>query len=297
MFKHRISFYIAILITTTTFCCLIIYRISPINRAPIIHILASSDINEHLSIFDNRASLLPQCRMYQYYDWLKPMYRQPFLSNHLCFTHVHKCGGTTVMNLFKYLYSNQYLDALYHPKDFYEWLFDLKDRDIMLFTFVRDPVDRFISAFYEMKRRHNEMNGNYRKSKESDLKEMRSLLNDMLALKERNEFPWKFDKHLWPQMLFLIDHRGEVLEYNYIGMMDNMEMVLPLFFEQYENVSSEIVSEFLKENIHRDSRSRKHDKVYAKYTEYVSRDDLNDQDERMIRSVYWIDYLCLFPEL
>ena len=136
-----------------------------------------------------------------------------------------------------------------------------------------------------------------RNDRTSDLNEMRSLLDDMVTLKRRNEFPWKFDKHLWPQMLFVIDKYGAVLDFNYIGMMENINVTLPPLLEQYESVPPSVVQEFLRENIHRDSRSRKYDDTYASYDGYVTRDDLGLREQEMIREVYWLDYQCLFPDL
>ena len=131
----------------------------------------------------------------------------------------------------------------------------------------------------------------------SDLIEMRSLLDAMVTLKRQHKFPWKFDKHLWPQMLFLVDNHGDALDFNYIGLMDHINITLSLLFEQYENVPPEIAQGFLNENIHLDSRSRQHDAVYASFTDYVAIADLNEWDLMMIREVYWLDYQCIFPDL
>ena len=281
-------------------------RLSPINTLPIIttnnnNIKYKQNIT-FLPIFDNRAELLQSCSINFYYDFLKPSYRQPYLTRKICYTHVHKCGGTSIMNLFKYLHSNHYIDSLYRPKDVEEWAFDLHSQrnheDIILFTYIRDPIDRFISGFYEMKRRNgeigdrNEDGGN----KTEDLMEIRSLLENMMELKNENKFVWMIDKHLWPQLLFLIDKYGNVLDFNYIGLSENINVTLPRILHQYENVDVDIVKDYLGTTIHHNSRSRMYDEEYAAYKHYVGSTDLSQIDKQIIRELYWLDYQCLFPE-
>eukprot|EP01083_Nonionella_stella_P051847 137685_1 len=253
----------------------VIINISPINVLPSVEVSITNDSHplEYLPIFDNKASLIRSCSISSYYDLLKPSYRQPYVTTTLCYTHVHKCGGTTIMNLFKYLYSNHYIKHLYHPKDFYEWMFDLKDhkQQIILFSYVRDPIHR------------------------NDLMEMRSVLSSMLQSKEKKEFPWHLNKHLWPQMLFLIDKYGTLLDFNYIGLLDHINMTLPWILERYEHVSSDIVQNYLRDHMHKNSRSRAHDELYASYDDYVSTNDLSQHDKQMIEQVYYLDYQCLFP--
>ncbi len=153
----------------------------------------------------------------------------------------------------------------------------------MLFTYVRDPIDRFISGFYEMKRRNNGMKDNMNGNKTEDLNEMRALLSSMMRLKQKNAFIWRMDQHLWPQMLFLVDQYGKLLDFNYIGMLENIEVTLPLIFEQYEHIPSQLVTDYLSNNIYHDSRSRTFDETYASYGHYLTRADINEDDESLIR--------------
>ena len=160
---------------------------------------------------------------------------------------------------------------------------------------MRDPIDRFISGFYEMKHRKHEMDGHRTGNKTAVLIEIRALLSSMMRLKQRNEFIWSVNKHLWPQLLFLIDKYGSILDFNYIGLLDNLNTTLPIIFTMYENIPARIVSDFLNDRLHQ-YRSRTSDSSYIAY-EYITRADLDDTDVHMIRELYWLDYQCLFPNL
>ena len=159
----------------------------------------------------------------------------------------------------------------------------------MLFTYIRDPVDRFISIFYELKQRQWLLHEVPDNDTERDLSEMRWMLNEMMKYKNENRFPWTFDKHLWPQMLFLTNSYGDPFRFNYIGLMENIDDTLPQILQKYQGISSEIVNNTMRYILLDGySRSRKSDQQYM-HKQYVSRDELNSEDLRLIRLLYWLD--------
>ena len=123
---------------------------------------------------------------------------------------------------------------------------------------------------------------------------MRDLLQFMIEPKQNNEFAWNVNKHLWPQLLFLVDQYGNMLQFNYIGLLENINITLPMLFERYEKIPIDVVRQYLNKNISENSRSRKYDKVYSKYNHYIMKQDLNQTDIELIRELYWLDYQCLF---
>lgn len=274
---------------------------------------STTDI-ELLPFPDNKAHLLHSCKIVpSRADILKASFHS--MTDNISYVHVFKCGGTLVQNVLTTLHEQRHIANLhtpgrearhYHLLFARERLFDLGDEDLMLFSYIRDPVERFISAFYEVKRRqtldlfYNAADNDT----EADLSGMRWILNEMQTLKRENNFAWSLenpaswsmDQHFRPQMHFLTDSYGAPFRFNYIGQVDNISVTLPQILQKYQGISPEIVNETMDHVLHDGSRSRKFDEGYVD-KQYVTRDDLSSEDLRLIRQLYWMDYDCLFPEL
>ena len=93
-----------------------------------------------------------------YLDLFKPMLREPTVCANLSYLHVHKCGGTSVIAVMKHLRSERKWSLFESPLDVREWLYRLPRRFVvdhrgLLFTFVRDPLQRFLSSYHEARLR------------------------------------------------------------------------------------------------------------------------------------------------
>merc|ERR1712228_948903 len=86
--------------------------------------------------------------------------------------------------------------------------------DMFLFSFVRDPIDRFLSAFYEVHTRDHIKERLWSKLKVEEyvgIERMRMLLkhfkenidSKMNATQIKTNHLWKGEHHFHPQMLFL----------------------------------------------------------------------------------------------
>ncbi|ETO18270.1 hypothetical protein RFI_19007 [Reticulomyxa filosa] len=241
------------------------------------------------------------CKLKRYLDVLKPSFREPTETSNLTYIHVHKCGGTSIIELYEYLYENGKIPYLYAPHDVVEEFYTItaSKQRYLYYTYVRDPVARMISSYFEIHRRGIGLHFGY------GIAGLRRLLLDMRSRKyKKNGFPWRINHHVWPQMLFLVDKIGNPLPMDYIGRMESMEITLPYLMEHFtaDNNATELI-QYLTEN---QFRSRTKDDSYIseimakpslQKDNTVTVEQLSDEMILWICDLYWIDFYCLDLEL
>ncbi|ETO22822.1 hypothetical protein RFI_14376 [Reticulomyxa filosa] len=241
------------------------------------------------------------CKLKRYLDVLKPSFREPTETSNLTYIHVHKCGGTSIIELYEHLYATGKIPYLYAPHDVVEEFYTItpSKQKYLYYTFVRDPISRMISSYFEIHRRGIGLDFG------QGLTGLGNLLLDMYTRKHKhNEFPWRINHHVWPQMLFLVDKIGNPLPIDYIGRMESMEVTLPYLLEHFTkgNNATQII-EYLATN---QFRSRTKDSNYIneimakpvlQTDTAITIDRLTAQIILLICDLYWIDFYCLDLEL
>eukprot|EP01083_Nonionella_stella_P118304 353152_1 len=187
---------------------------------------------------------------------------------------------------------------------------------MFLFTFVRDPVDRFLSSFYEVHTRSHAADRIWsalQVSQYSGMQRMRKLLE--LYQENINEYMmnsttkiraakiWKGEHHFHPQMLFLWSQRFDFLPFNYIGEMTHFDEAMHMIMDEFSEYFHEHQDEYHRFVKHLRNRQETHSsekfkkkKNYMNVTKrnyYITRDELTDKDIESICEVYWADYICM----
>ncbi|MBW3020094.1 sulfotransferase family protein, partial [Candidatus Woesearchaeota archaeon] len=145
-----------------------------------------------------------------------------FCSNNLIYIHIPKCGTSSVKKMFKLKTEDYFKYKTLNP--------DLKKK-YKMFTVIRNPLDRFVSSFFELLER--------KRSKENNSTIMNKLRTKLLSLIKRNkkkEFHKSnnliknfkifleiveedfFDIHVFPQSKFL-----ENMEIDYYLRLEHLD--------------------------------------------------------------------------
>jgi len=196
-----------------------------------------------------------------------------------------------------------------------------KMSELFLFSFVRDPVDKFLSSFYEVHTRNHSSDRVWRKlevDQYSGIERMRNLLrffrdntrDHMIRRKGyrsghgiRGSTVWRGEPHFHPQMLFLWRRDFQFLPFDYIGEMAQFERALTMILDEFSDHFHEWPEEHgriirhLRRREEEQTKGRYHRKQHyegAVGKEYfITREDLSDEDFEAICDVYWMDYICL----
>ena len=202
------------------------------------------------------------------------------------------------------------------------------NNDTITFAFVRDPVDRFLSAFYEAHYRElkaedfrSGMKGRGRGK--SGIETVRLWIGEILlrmdmerevllnrsanARGRRRRLPWTpivdgtpyINSHLVPNMRFLVgQHYKTSIPFNFIGDLKHFAEDFPQIIEPF------ILDEEMKRNHSKLMELMEHKKVRTndnwdfelnKY--HIERAELSDEDVVRICDMYWLEYMCLPFEL
>ena len=271
----------------------------------------------------------------------KPWLDEGFLSKELFYDHVFKAAGSTILGNLGVLIKRGILANLtklgidyfirgdrrkdnfqrngpwtwIHPVSFYHFI----DNNTISFSFVRDPVDKFLSAFYEIhyryfvshQRQHLPLGVTHENIDKSGIQIMRLWIDELLSRKRRNRVnshlkpkstskrrrlknQW-VDHHLSPNMQFLQDEHGTSnIPFNFIGDLKNLAVDLPQILEPF------ILDEALRRNhtkfMELVKKRRVQDVDYSDPTASkfrIDRSELSDEDVSSICDLYYLDYLCL----
>ena len=248
-----------------------------------------------------------------------------FISSKLVYYHIYKAGGTTIQKLLTKLVQEnkvnldkfdkekvnrdviwwKYLLKSYDNNT--EYLFNvikpklLNNKNIYKFSFVRDPIERFLSAFYEINRKHFD-NPNYNPNK-TGIQLLRRLIKRMKTDLENNKSiktDIYRDWHLWPNYQFLSDENWKPIKFDYIGYSKNIDYDLPIILKPYlindeqEQHDGIIMT---KHRVRESSNSYRDingniEKVNNRF--FINISMLTDLDIRNLCNLYWMDYKC-FP--
>eukprot|EP01084_Bolivina_argentea_P104308 186779_1 len=223
------------------------------------------------------------------------------LSNELIYSHIFKAGGTTITIGIEKLQQDNKTSLT----SFYSFSGSLSTKDIeyrvnnskpFAFTFVRDPISRFLSAFFEYNRRvilvsdsdrgtvyiHQIQNEFEIKLSRYKTTEPMKLLRDVFinTMLRNSNYSNSFNintylnLHFVPNMLFLIDQTNKYsnFSYNFIGNMKEFNNDLPQIMEPF------IRDEKLKNNSYSLMQTyfiRKHHRT-NNYSEYSSRTNFQE---------------------
>lgn len=161
----------------------------------------------------------------------------------LGFIHVFKSGGTSVRDTMRRL--TQGLSRLtWHQ---YASQFRAFLSDLFVFSFVRDPIDRFLSSHFELRRRNYTILASSQQtgihSVQWLLKSIKNRLDCALAKDKKNNPGVDinieniyYNIHILPQMLFLTNHSNPwgFLPINYIGFTtDIFNSTFEILYELY----------------------------------------------------------------
>ena len=267
------------------------------------------------------------------------------ITKELLYVHVFKAGGTTIIgNVLAFLNEQtfnptilQHLTPLgpevvipgFDIKNYsktpdakysqHSILDNFIENNTTTFSFVRDPVDKFLSGFYEVNRRVFvtkeiriaradkglralvERYGN-----KSGIEIMRSWMKEIERRTADFIDPHQLfmDPHLLPNMHFLMDQHYQTrsIPFNFIGNLkhfaEDFPQILHPFIRDQElrQNHSKIMDLMIQKRVRADEKSGSvHSILDEHLTRFlVKRSQLSDDDIRRICELYWLDYMC-FP--
>ena len=196
--------------------------------------------------------------------------------------------------------------------------------DIFLFTFIRDPIDHVLSAYFEALLRSKKLkqklkSGKYKKNPfklfNDVLKEMikrQNEQNKILNFTKNNsyigvgwnrmgkskvtdfEYPYYHDMHLRPQTSYLLNSQWKFFNLNYIGNLNNITSELYYMINQFFTHHGYSKMDYNTYNSTYLVHKRNHNDIkYNKGISKIKRNMLNDTHIQMICELYWIDYVCI----
>ena len=251
---------------------------------------------------------------------VKPQWMsEAVLSKELFYVHVFKAGGTSVMGNIKRMSQNgifRHLTPLESDISLFRGdlfvnnskysqssiLENFIDDNTITFSFVRDPVDKFLSAFYEAHRPMHAWNhSEYRvelaaKYKDKSGIHILRLWMDEIERLTANGIHTFVDSHLKPNMYFLTGQHYETsIPFNFIGDLKHFGEDFPQIVRQF------VVDKELRRNRTKlqelmiQKRTRSHHTFDEDLSRFqVDRSQLSNEDIQRICELYWLDYLC-FP--
>lgn len=153
----------------------------------------------------------------------------------LGYIHIFKSGGTTIMSLFRdacpgAIYIRSWAGACDFPPCG-SWKHAAANRarhdNYAFFTFVRDPVERFASAVYEVSRRG--FSSAWRKCRpklavKTDGEDGRLALSvlEHCVVQPSMRLPRRVDPHFEPQINFMLDDASVLNQLKFVGRVENL---------------------------------------------------------------------------
>ena len=257
----------------------------------------------------------------------RPWIDEGIITKELFYDHVFKAGGSTIQgNIRRFLNHGMFHnftqigpDVVIKGGEFrknskrpngkysqHSILDNFLDNNTITFSFVRDPVDKFLSAFHEVNYRifdssqiHNMDYLTRKYGNKTGIEIMRLWIDEMehrVAMDKTpmNRKPYFLNAHLLPNMVFLVgQHYKTSIPFNFIGNLKHFADDFPQIIEPF------IVDEELRRNRTKiqDLIARKNgprDRTVTLRRFRIERSQLSDDDIRRICKLYWLDYMC-FP--
>eukprot|EP01083_Nonionella_stella_P096282 270583_1 len=284
------------------------------------------NIMEISPVFNNWAPFWYRCNISwrkheSYFNYQYHMY----LTKEINYNHVFKAAGSTInhgldrliskhiINITKYNTSrpsNIYMNRDITRNEYRNFMND----QTFVFTFIRDPISKFLSGFYEVNRRLRSPKA-LRLSK-YDLRSMQGIdilrlwIDAMLRKLQKPATKMKDDYlniHTAPNVIFLSGPSKDL--YNFVGVVSNLNKDLPQILQSFimdqrirYNSSLLMTEYFIHTNGHDDSTDS--DVWMHRYGVNISEvnttkfdikiSELNDGDIDHLCQIYWIEYIC-FP--
>ena len=281
-----------------------------------------SALPNNLAPFLNRCALNRSVFASNHNEWA-----EMFLNSRLGFVHNFKAAGTTVQESLHRLAKrgklrgefvlNQTGDVLRWNRRFLaqsqyterraEWLEVMSA--VFLFSMVRDPIERVLSAFFEVSARQSGTRLFQRLGIDGlqGIHRLRALLTHFVRAKETHLMTdrkkrvqmkslWSGEAHLHPQTLFLLAADLSFFPFDFVGDLKDfdaaMRAILFEFVWPYLEEHPRFIDYALTSYRRRAGNPRFYgDALRSDFN--LERANLSDADVRMICEVYWVDYLCL----
>eukprot|EP01083_Nonionella_stella_P040494 109887_1 len=242
---------------------------------------------------------------------------EAFVTPDIFYNHVFKAGGTTIQGGLIHLTADKKLTNLNklhseyvvpggeianNPEFSLKNMFEFLNEDALRFTFLRDPIDKFLSAFYEAHYRisKDEFDVNtlpLRERENPDLSTIQ-ILRIWIAfiMQQPLEFRNFINDHARPNTYFLQTGNWSLtMPLNFIGQLNHLSEDLPKLLLPYINDVELKANETLLMETYFRRRNKKLQNEYESLRKYeVNRSQLNSFDIMKICELYWLDYLC-FP--
>lgn len=300
---------------------------------------------------NNLIHFVNRCQFHKFFKNSHGDFDSLWMNSKIGYSHNYKCGGSSIqyalfelskkdlkgdflwkdsrrgsINLFvsnpKFMNESKWSDDNHHF-----WFQKLTE--MFLFTFVRDPIDRFLSSFYEVHTRNHSQNRIWNRlgvDQYTGIDRLRKLLQvykehiykNLHARGRIHEFGfkkqpisvnyiWKGEHHFHPQTLFLLTEDFKYLPFDYIGDIKYFDQALKMIFDEFSDYfhkNPDKYDEFVrhrrarevdnKKNIDKGSfKKRGNYKNVENKEYYIKREELSDEDINLICEVYWIDYMCI----
>eukprot|EP01083_Nonionella_stella_P104928 301327_1 len=250
-----------------------------------------------------------------------PWIAEAFVTKDIFYNHVFKAAGTTIQGGLVQLARHGKLKNLNtfdsewvihggqfenNPNFSSQNIFNFLNDNALIFTFIRDPLAKFLSAFYEVYYRIV-MEQQTGQTHPNGLPQSNETFNSSLSgiqilriwIDHMLQHPGDFiDSHAFPNTKFLQASDWSMsMPFNFIGHLDHLTTVLPELLAPYiDDVEFKVnttlwMQKYFRRRYMKKLKRQKH-KSLGKYE--VRKSELSDKDVRDICELYWLDYLC-FP--
>ena len=242
--------------------------------------------------------------------------KEGIITKQFIFSHVYKSGGTTIQAGLRKLFRENHLNKLDIFPDTidgfitqgaerheYKHIFKFITDETFVFTFVRDPISKFLSGFGEVSRRQlknpkwiqlmnkiHDMTIEDAYFSQTGIELMRIWL-DILVNRT-----FDVDDHLLPNTWYLMLHNNldnnvtSKIHFNfdYIGDIRYVNEILPDILDPFINNTSILKHDNKKLMEYFEPKRRR-----PKDRFNIDKELLSDDDIIKICDVFWVDYLCL----
>ena len=306
-------------------------------------------MNKRLGLKDDLVPFINRCKVNIYRKQPDLFEYYGSATTKIGYMHVFKSGGSTVIktweNVREYVgkgltgknaplkvHWRRWEDDIWAMPREYHWIKNNEYfyRNVLenqfLFSFVRDPISRFLSGFFEYTvRASDNVEIDYMNAIEDTDTTPVHLANELAFIMEHRmtcEYKYKYeqdrgylvnplniywDDHLNPQMHFLLNDEWKTYPFDYVGMIVNMEESVADILSFYNDIKKADFGQFFERQRDRhdkayqngDGMNRRTDSYRFEKRNIVISDlvlepeELNDDLIRLICDLYWLDYLCL----